>query len=701
MAAKYQRGNLGAGLSTTFGMLTGDLFHVQAYFWQARSQNALKERFGRETSGSLSFRFMRPGGYITVRGDIPATKAVEPDSWVGQISNIVYTEAASKTITFSVVVESFEFDNSQPDSELKSFTATCKLTAKPTYSGYGSATAGGSVTKSDVTLYGGDIVIDPAAVVLAGEATVIIDWWTLSADTDAATVTRLTDAMTAATAPNSLKKRPSSINQDAPDGGIITLRFGLNDTNDDVLNPHTTRFVDPNGLERTEETTAINGTPDDPTQNALVLRGTRDIKHNDGATQSVAMWAERTTVQDITFPGSPTSSDKLGSSGSTIAIRPQKVSTQVTGSASEPSFTPGGAYKKREWSFTQHTDAGKYIHRIEAGLTTVQEEEENSNSILNIDPSGIGTFEVHGRIVVTATTVDPDAGTVTAGLSLASTATKEVHDNAFMRVFTYKTLTNEESIEHHGSSATASNTMPQLTTVGITNIDTEVITVASTMTPGAIAYDQQSTYINTSGYDRLAATKINKTLAQVRITKINDDLIIYEAAQTARLEHTRTNATPTLAGTSAAVVIVDSVQLATGVYKKMLGEFGQYVVYGSITVRRRKTGISNLTDTQFLTTRGSVNADVFLNYPVATVMFTGVTQRTSWKSVIEGVAHTQVYDLHYLYRSIGFHDEGQIQIGRWFLSTSTHTIGATPALSLVKGWSVGNAPSATFAPFLV
>lgn len=699
MASKYQRGNLWAGLSTTFGMLAGDLFHVQAYFWQARSQNALKERFGRETSGSLSFRFMRPGGYITVRGDIPATKAVEPDSWVGQISNIVYTEALNKTITFSVVVESFEFDNSQPDSELKSFTATCKLTAKPTYSGYGSATASGTVTKSDVTLYGGDIVIDPAAVVLAGEATVIIDWWTLSADTDAATVTRLTDAMTAATAPNSLKKRPSSINQDAPDGGIITLRFGLNDTNDDVLNPQTVRTEDPNALASAEKTTALNTTPGSGTIAGLVSRGITYIKLNDGAVQQVKEWGVRSTVEDIAFPGSPTSSDKLGSSGSTIAIRPQKVSTQVTGSASEPSFTPGGAYKKREWSFTQHTDAGKYVHRIDAGLTTVQEDEENSNSILSIDPSGIGTFEVHGRIVATATTADPDSGTVTAGLSLASTATKEVHDNAFMRVFTYKTLTNEESIEHHGSSATASNTMPQLTTVGITNIDTEVITVASTMTPGAIAYDQQTTYMNTAGYDHLVATKINKTLAQVRITKINDDLVIYEAAQTVRFERTATLAG---GGTSAACRIVDSVQLATGSYKKILGEFGQWVSYGTVIVRRRKTGIDNLDDVHFFSTRGSVNSDVFLGFAVGTLMYVGTSQRSSWKSVIEGQNHTAVYDLHFQYRSVGFWEDSQVPIGRWFMTSATHTAGSTPALSaLGKGWSAGTVPSVTFSAFLI
>jgi len=242
-------------------------FSVMTYFWQYRDEGKTRTRFGRETSGELQYRFLYHVRNMVLRGDIDGGNAIEPDVWQGQQLSLVVQFDDQRTVTYTIEVDSFEYDSAQKDNDLWPFTLSAKVIGKPTYSdGWGTAVTSEDVDKDDVTTYGGSTTKDPATVAIVESSETIIDWYGgLSADTDAQVIARLVAAALAGTAPSGMKKRPSSINQDAPDGGEIHLRYGLNDSNDDVLNPHITRFTDPNGFDSTEETTALNTTPGSPT----------------------------------------------------------------------------------------------------------------------------------------------------------------------------------------------------------------------------------------------------------------------------------------------------------------------------------------------------------------------------------------------------------------------------------------------------
>lgn len=446
MAAPYQRGNIGAGISALFGTADTDLFQVIPYFWQAREQNMLKQRWGRGQNGELSFRHMRAGGKVTIRGDIPGELPPEASSWIGQKKNLVITfdQTPDKTITFSVVVETFDIDGVQKDSNLYGFTATCELTAKATYSdGWGEAVDGGTVTKSDVELYEGAITLDPATVPLQSSAKVIIDWWTLSADTDAAVIARLTAIIAAATPPLG-KKRPSIINQDAPDGGTVTLTYGLTDTNDDVVLPRRTTSIDQSThpTESTANSAALNGTPPTPTGDDFVKRRSATVKLNDGATQSDDEYGPRSIEQDKTFPESP-KFDDVSDLGDTEQ-------DSVIDSTHSPADAPSGL-KYIGTRRVQQTDSGFYQWTDYFALRTPAEQIEFEGSPDDIDNSSIADAysTTHHESSNTPSPADPADGFVYLGslilqVNPADTVEKWRHRDNYARIG------NKEKIEFEG-----------------------------------------------------------------------------------------------------------------------------------------------------------------------------------------------------------------------------------------------------------
>lgn len=795
--AGYQRGNIGAGLSIAIGVpgSAGALIQVIAYFWQARTANAMKARFGRGTDGKLSFRFIRPDGHVEVRGDVPGAddqgtnRPPEPSSWEGQETTLVYQFDEEKTITWPVVIDSIDLVNVQPNSDLPGFTASLRITDKPTYSaGWGSAAAGGEVVKEDVSLYeGASLTYDVSEIASAGAT--VIDYWGLEADTDATVLARLQAAIAAATTPPvpGLVLRGGISHQDAPDGGVFVLNWAEKTTQEDIefqsrkrtdatyLNPDQT-VVTVSDSSTPPTVIATGGTPNvNEIQNPddvnlelswqdsqritdsgkwvhtsyfdkfnhanAMIEGFKEI--TDDPVGFMVADDKRLTINQAATPISPpavsgmvcvrrlikrigktqyghyfwyafrSSVDQMTAQRQIQNYDISKISSTITAarlyrkgydgsatagttgfSSASAAFVSGDVGKMI--TFRSPTTPNLFFNGTIATVTNGTTITISANSPLTI----AGGAEYWYGPAMTA----PLSELVVAGsdepLPMVGYSDYETANPAYaLRVFRFARMTHERAIEYRGTHASASNAAPQ-PTAGLVNIETSVDGFSPTTYAdvGALAAAAHASSKNTAGFESVAVSMLTPTLSQKRVTRVNDDLTIYEAAQTVRFEKTATLAG---GGTAAAARVIDSIQVATGVYRKMLGEFGQWVTYGSIILRRRKVGIVNADDVRFRGVRGSVNADAFLGYPAGTLMFMGTTQRTSWQAVIEGASHTQAYDLHFQYRSVGYWEDSQVPIGRWFLTTSTVTAGSTPALSTFgKGWSAGAPSAATFSIFL-
>ena len=340
-----ERGSSGspAGVSGTIGQpSTSAKISIVAYGWSLRAKGESRPRYGPETDGDVTYRLTKKIRNYVFEGVVPLTAGVggtltppEPSSWEGASETLVLQYDTSRTITASVIIDSINFQAigsaaKESTDEKWICTGSCHVVGEPVYSaGWGTQPGDTSPTKADVTSYDGSTITeDPATVKLGRGGRDVIDWWggiTVSTDpatNDANVLARLQAAIAATAAPISgLKQRPCTANQDAPDGGTFEIPWGMNDTNDDVLNPHTTKFVDPNGFDTTEETTALNATPSAAGTSGQVVRGTRFIKLNDGATQQIKKNGVRSSIEDRTLPGTFANMDETGISSEASEVQ--------------------------------------------------------------------------------------------------------------------------------------------------------------------------------------------------------------------------------------------------------------------------------------------------------------------------------------------------------------------------------------------
>lgn len=589
-----QRGrNEGVTGLVDFPSQSGTKFEVTVTKYKTRLDGASRDRRGRGGGVFGGIRWMFSSGSVVLTAKMRGDGWPAPDSWKGQTGTITVQVDTGKTIAYPVLVVEAGLDFDADKDDFPKLHLACRLTGAPTYAGWtGTQPAATDQSEADQIQWERSVkTVDPNG--LQSSATRHIDIWGTLTDTDAAEQTKLLAVIAAAsvpvTTPHNFKLRTSSFVRDALDGGTITEVWGLTTTVEDVVNSATGRTDDPSDLQDTETTAAFNGTPGAGTISGLVSRGITYKEYNDSNTLQVKHWGRRTTEQDITFPGTPVSIDKVtgtggGGTGSTIALQSFKASTQVTANTTEPSWTPGGspALKKRNWSFTQHTDAGKYVHRIEAGLTTVQEDQENQSSVINIDPSGLGTYEIHGRIVATSTTADPDVGSVTAGLTLYDRPTTEIHDNAYLRRFTYRPLNREEEIEHRGSSATGGTLGVLAPPSTIPSVLTSFDTVLEADTPQSLVQAAIATAqaVTTRPFRQISVIKNNKLRATTRTIVPTDDFKVFRGMPTYSEKHLATDATGLY------VKVLDAVTMVSGKSKIYLGHHTHTLVRWPIILRR-------------------------------------------------------------------------------------------------------------------
>jgi hypothetical protein len=314
-----QTGSSPVGISGEIGQPdSGAKFPVTIYLFKRRGEGELRPRMGRTSGGAdkISYRHLRQLGTFSATGKASLKKAPEPAAWRGAETTITLKQGTDRTVTHTIVIDSFTAEKGAKTTDLWDITITARIVGEPLYSNGWDQETDPTASKSDIRSYvGTSFQHDPSTLQTNGIITV--DYWTLSANTDATLHSRLVAAISAWVATGfdaTLKVRPSVITQDAADGGVITLNFGLTTTAEDVINPQTVKRVDPQKIHTGGTVAAINATPSIPTVsgNTLVERETTFQELNDNNILEVTDYAQKDTRDDIEMDGTQAKIDETG-----------------------------------------------------------------------------------------------------------------------------------------------------------------------------------------------------------------------------------------------------------------------------------------------------------------------------------------------------------------------------------------------------
>lgn len=611
-----QRGEQPSGISGTF-LSSPDgsgQYKCQSFFWAIQRYADMVERYGQVVNGDAAHDFRQSNrsgkgkALVTITTEAPP----EPAEWNGATLSFVCQigideDDVAITKTYSIVVESFD-DRSDLKASYNDTSAELwyadigfRTIGDPTYSAnWGDQEEEPEVDLAKVRQYRGTSFTWDADD-LGTAAIFNIDWYASNPRTDADLRTLIEGEVGEFVATDfdpGLKANPSTIRRDSPTGGTISIPFQRTTPAERIIDEATGRTVDPSALDSHETTAAFNTTPGSGSISGLVSRGISFKEYNDANTLQVKNWGPTTTQEDWEFPRTTTEEDL-----STIPLSKETSEGHVTSSATPSNPTPSGAYKLRRRDHVQLTDAGKYGHHYVMGLTTPQEDEENQSSVIYADASGIGSYEVHGRVVATVSTSDPSGAP--SGMSLVSTSSKEIHDNAFHRVFKYGLLTTKESIEHGGTSSqgTPTGDMPPS---GAPSISTAISTVASTDTTHALEW---TAYIAAQAdtakpFSRISVRKRNKLTAETRTFRPGDDFSWHKGQGSMSYIQSALDASGAYVTIKRAIAIVASTSC-----RLYISHWDLKVNHVPIVLRRWRRA-AKFSDISYVTLEGTKGADV-------------------------------------------------------------------------------------------
>jgi hypothetical protein len=148
---------------------------------------------------------------------------------------------------------------------------------------------------------------------LQSNATVAIDWYGDTANTDDAESDKLDDIIGSYVAPFiGMKLRTASFTRDAIDGGTIIYQCGLTTTGEDVINEASGTTLDPLHLESAATTAAFNATPPNAQGDGFVKQTETTKEYNDGQTLHTAQHGLLDTKEKREFPGTGDQTDPRG-----------------------------------------------------------------------------------------------------------------------------------------------------------------------------------------------------------------------------------------------------------------------------------------------------------------------------------------------------------------------------------------------------
>jgi hypothetical protein len=362
-------------------------FNVRIYRWTTRLNGAQRQRRGRGGGVFGTVRWVFSSGSLACTGKIAFDGWPAPDAWKGQTGTLTVQVDTGKTVAYPVLIIEAGFDFDEKKNEKANVVFACQITGAPTYSGWTSTQpAATDPSKSDLQQWEGtQFTIDPQGLQSAG--TVLIDWWGAVTDSDAGDTAKLVTVLTNAVAPyTGFKKRPASIVRDAPDGGTITLTYGLTDTAEDVVNPLTQTTEDPDGIANAASVAQINSDPLTPNGFSDLGLTTREI--NDANELRIRQAGVRTRKEGIEQDGTATEDDLYDLADSATITQVHDSSTVPA----DPSPAPVGILVSRQTRQFQSTPE-KWVTTWKYANLTSEQRVEFPGTEASDDPSDLGDAE--------------------------------------------------------------------------------------------------------------------------------------------------------------------------------------------------------------------------------------------------------------------------------------------------------------------
>jgi hypothetical protein len=268
---------------------------------------------------------------------------------------------------------------------------------------------------------------------------------------DEATVTLVTASSTAPATPAAPVGQLLSVRSEqltAAGKWKHTFAFGNTTALQKIQFPTDTVETDPNGLASEDHQSATTGTSTPPTTPAtrvtgLVLREISSVRIAGTPEKWLHRWSfgERSTVEDITFPGTVTE-DEVSD------IADDAVITLVTASATPPAAPAAPVGQLLSRASEQLTDAGKWKHVFKYGNTTALQRIQFPTDVQESDPSELQDEDHQSDTTDTSTpptTPDPRiTGLVlrsTSSVRIAGTPEKWLHRWTFGRRSTEQDVT--------------------------------------------------------------------------------------------------------------------------------------------------------------------------------------------------------------------------------------------------------------------
>lgn len=465
----------------------GAIVQVRPYSYDVRLSGQAKRRQGRGTTSVWAeFRWLWSQGTGAGYGKAEPGGWFLPETFQPTAASLVIAVMLPRTgeqhkITLPILITAINFKREENKGDWPTVYFTYNLTGPPVMEGFdGEQPDFAAASKSDQQQWAGT-TFDHDTGNLTSSAIVAVDLWGNMTNSDAANYTRLTDLIAAATIPfTGMKLRHATFQQDSIDGATAFKYFGLTTSDEDVINEHESKVVDPQLLADRQTKAKWNGTPDLPDDPGLVLRETITREYNDGMILQQRNWANSNHSEDLTFPASPRDDDQSDLyDEEQIAITDD--STPVAPN------TPTGM-KLVSIRRVQLTDDGRYFWVYSYKRRTNEEAVEFDGSPYSYDASSLAD-------AYTATSVEADGvynpPAAISGYVIVNSLIVQVHNAStgakWIHRYNYGRVNNENRIEFEGMTITKPASASEVSS-GVSVEGTSRLRVISTNSnPAAVA----------------------------------------------------------------------------------------------------------------------------------------------------------------------------------------------------------------------
>lgn len=350
MSSAPQRGPFITGL-VSFRVEDAPTFHADVFGFNLAVETAPIVRTKR---GDVWRRIRQgaPGAGLILSGRVKYLGYPLPNQFKGVTGSVVlkYRETAKATVQIRVLSNTMGVA-SKTEQDTWDISFTCEVTAMPALTGWN----GTQVAVSQTVAY--DAAETHEGVTKGMDPDTLQDVDTVRYDLEGLldTHTDETDRLTALVAAQAatrsgMKVRSAAFQRTDPWGGVVVITLARTTTAEDVVNAGTTQIVDPNKLATGGTVAAINATPAIPTitGQTAVERSTSTKELNDSNSLKTTEYAQRTTAEDRTMPGTWTNTDPLGIDTQGLKTEVYDTSGGVPAAATPPSGTQLVASKTEE-----------------------------------------------------------------------------------------------------------------------------------------------------------------------------------------------------------------------------------------------------------------------------------------------------------------------------------------------------------------